>query len=372
MEVSLQPHSGEACLLRLSASEGSQTVAVQEDQAMEAAVAVAPVGAVAAQQSSANSCSSTQGRFAEDSQPPLVQAAGSTPVAPAGAGEHPCTGDPLSKDSLPCELSVPETPHKEPEEAGSLSEEGSSLHLIMSQDLALCQGPQEVPPGASSAAGDSPPSLPKAPEAQTAPGSLRGGPLEDSVQGSVQSGCQRASLELPISQPQPDAEDSQSLGKASPARQVVLPARLPVGKRLEGQCTGEKNLLPLEGGGDVPTIALGEAPGSRAAAGPGRGEPVGPSESQPAAGREGAVLGRPPLPVEGDGAVASGQTPRPGCLEGTEKSAGTRREMPLPPRAPPSLPEGTCAAYVLAVGWARCGILGASLGTVPSLALLQG
>ncbi|KAJ6662825.1 hypothetical protein lerEdw1_011029 [Lerista edwardsae] len=343
MEVSPLPRSGEARLLRLSASEGSQTVAVQEDEVMQAAeeVAVAPRGALASHRGLANSCSSTQGRLAEDSQPPLAQAAGSTPVVPDGAGERPCAGDLLSKDSLPleCELSVPETPHKELEEAGSLSEEGSSLHLMLSQDLALRQGAQQEPPGESSAAGDSPPSLPQAAEAQRAPGSL---PLEDAAQGSVQSGCQRAVLGLPVPQPQPDAEDSQSLGKASPAPQAVLPARLPVGKRLEGQCAGgEKGLLPppLGGGGDVPAITPDEARGGWAAAGPGCGESAGPAESQPAAGREAAVLESPPLPVEGGGAVASGQTPRPGDVEGTEKSSGAQREMLPPPRAPPSLPE---------------------------------
>ncbi|XP_066491183.1 TP53-binding protein 1 [Tiliqua scincoides] len=319
-EVNLLPCSGEACPLALSASECSQSLEVQEGREMqvEEEAAIAPHGALVAPRGLVESCSSMQRSLAKDSPPPLAQVAGSTPAVPTGTGGCLCAGELLSQVSVPleCESSVPETPREEPEELQSLHEEGSSLHLILSQDFA--QEDQGKPPAVFAAVSDPPLNLPQAPPA---PGSLQGDAAEDSAEalGDVQSTCQGACPELSDFQPQPD--------KSTP--QMILSAGVSVGKSGEEQCADrEKSLLlmlpPLQGGVCMPRIGQDEAPGSQSAAG--HEEPASTSESHLSAGREAAVLRSQLLPGEGEHTVASVQTLRLADSEGPKKPPGVQRE----------------------------------------------
>lgn len=348
MEVHLLSHSGEACPLVLSASECSQSLEVKEDREIQAEATVVPHGTLVASRDLAESGCSMQESLAEDSPLPLTQAIGSPPAVSTEAGGLPCAEGLSSKDSLPleCELSVPETPREELEETQSLREEGSSLHLILSQDLA-----QEEP----LAVRDPSPNLP---QAQVAPESPQGDHVEDSAEvlGGVQSSCAGAIPKVSESQSQPD------LGKRRSTPQAILPTGLSAGNSRAEQCTGgEKSLLPilppLPARGDMPGLDQDEVSESQATAEP--EEPVAPSESQPSAGRKVAVLRNQPLSVEGDNAAALRETPHLMDLEDPETpSEASREELLQLQEALPSVPRGTDASGLWLCSTAPCVILG--------------
>ncbi|XP_077173897.1 TP53-binding protein 1 isoform X2 [Paroedura picta] len=128
----------DACTLELSVSEHS-LVTQAEGTALQAAIVACDVPAELG-------CSLQQG-LNMDGQASHAQTKGSA-AAPCGVGEEACTavgnqpsqGSFLEKESLAVESeTVPEMPSEEQRETKLSSDEGCSFHLMLSQELSLCQ-----------------------------------------------------------------------------------------------------------------------------------------------------------------------------------------------------------------------------------------
>ncbi|XP_062998458.1 TP53-binding protein 1 isoform X1 [Elgaria multicarinata webbii] len=317
-EARLLLPSGKACALALPASEFSQSVEEVGRVMHPEEMATAPRGALVDEFCLADHCSEQQ--FNEDSQAVFVEAAGGTSTIQDGAG------DDLGKGSLlPEHETVPETPHEEQGKAKLLSEEGTSLCLILSQEGKSAQA-ESCPTRGNSQV------VPQAAE----PENLKGGPLEDTTEAALEghspflgAGPEKM-LKLSETQPQPELE---SLGSQERARQGNWPEG-------EDQAVEKKSLLLLPPGeGDLPRTKWGKTPEKKPAAlqGQGNGEPAPLPRAQPSPGREDAVLGN--LPVLGKGEEAPvPQAAQPGGVEGQVESQpkppGLAGERPLCRRAP--------------------------------------
>lgn len=330
----------DTCTLALSASEHSQ-VTKAEGRTLQAE----EMGTVAGDVPAELSCNMQQ-ELDEDSQALPTQSKGDTFTAPVGIGDgactalenQPCRGSFLGKRSLVVESeTIPEMPSEEQKETKLSSDEGCSFHLMLSQELSLCQENMAAKQMAPAAASVRAPSQNLSPVTQNVEGFRKGSLKEaEAAQGAqgvfpgapppqVLKGCD--------SQPQPDINDKKCY--RHPALPVLKqPAGLSAGGSSEESSAegAEESKSSAEGAEEGMGCAKGAEESKGLLLGMMRARPGRVPEESPAGGESTAVPEsqltperNPPLPGKGEEVLITTPQQR-ACSADSESYVETQQE----------------------------------------------
>nr|XP_056721750.1 TP53-binding protein 1 [Euleptes europaea] len=309
-----------ACTLVLSASEHSQ-VAKAKGRALQ----VEEKGLVAGDVPVELSSSMQQG-LSKNGQAWHAQTKSSSFTVPVGAGDgagtspgnQPCQGRLLGKGSLEYEA-IPEMPNEEQRETKLSSDEGSSFHLLLSQEPSLCQEDQAARQTESAAASarQSSQNLPQG--TQNMEG-LKKDSLEEAEatqEGQnvfLQAGA--GMLKWCDSQPHPGTDSKRSPERVGVPPVLSLPAEISAGRSSE-ECCAEEAARGEEGKGLLQEVM-------RARQG---GLPESKADVEPVAMLEGQLTPERSLPLPGKGEEVSTATlQQRACPVNSDRHAESQEE----------------------------------------------
>ncbi|XP_048337687.1 TP53-binding protein 1 isoform X3 [Sphaerodactylus townsendi] len=254
----------DTCALVLSASEHSQAPKGGAQQAEEEEEEGAVAGDIPAEPSTRVQ----QGLHKEDQALP-AQTEGSAVAAPVGAGDGACLGlgnqpsqgNSLEKGSLEYGA-IPEVPREEQREAKLSSEEGSSFHLMLSQELSLCQEDKAMRQNESAAASAGESSQNLSQGTQNMEGLEQDSLEEAEAAREGQNVFLRSGPGMPKccnSQPRPDMDPQSGQERVGAPSALPLPADRSAGRSSEGCCVVGGG---AEGGEGLPLGEMGARQGS--------------------------------------------------------------------------------------------------------------